>query len=172
MSLADGLALLRALAVIPVAWAVAADLRLAALAIFVLAASSDAVDGWIARRSGGGGPRGAFLDPMADKVLVVGTLIALAAAGRGWPVTVVAVLATLREGIAAAARTRAFRRGWTLPADRIAKLKTAAEMTGIALVIPDGRPWAVLGAALVGVAVLVGFVTLPHYVASRGPRLT
>src|SRR6266550_3106767 len=64
------------------------------------------VAGWLARRSGSATPRGAFIDPLADKVLVVGTLVALAAVGNGWPVTVVAVFVGVRECAVAVARTR------------------------------------------------------------------
>lgn len=167
MTLADGIAVARAVALVPVAWTIVADRHILALAVFAVAAASDALDGWLARRSDAAGTLGAYLDPIADKILVVGTLVALAAAGRGWPVTVVAVLAIVREGIAAILRTRALARGAAQPADRIAKLKTAGEMIGVALIILDGRPWAVLGTGIVGVAVLVGFAMLPRYATTR-----
>ena len=60
---------------------------------FVLAAT-DGIDGYIARRQGST-RSGAFLDPLADKVLVLGALFALVAAGRVWWVPV--ALITLRE---------------------------------------------------------------------------
>lgn len=167
MTLADGIAIARALALAPVAWAILADQNVLALAIFAVAAASDALDGPLARRAGTTGTLGAYLDPIADKILVVGTLLALTAAGRGWPVTVVAVLAIVREGIAAILRTRALARGAAQPADRVAKLKTAAEMIGVALIILDGRPWAVLGTGIAGIALLVGLATLPRYATTR-----
>jgi phosphatidylglycerophosphate synthase len=166
VSAADVVAVLRALATLPIAWLLLADARAAALALFLAAAASDAVDGWLARRSGTAGAFGALLDPLADKALVVGTLLALTVTGSGWPVTVVTVLVTLREGVAALARSRAYARGAARPADRIAKAKTALEMIGIALVIVGGRPWSVLGAALVGAAFAVGALTLPGYLKS------
>src|SRR6185503_8582950 len=103
----DLIAILRAVAVIPIAWAIATDQRLIALGLFALAALSDALDGWLARRSGSVGPRGALIDPLADKILVLGTLVALSAVGTGWPVTVVTVLTALREGVVAVFRVRA-----------------------------------------------------------------
>ena len=63
-------------------------------------------------------------------------------------------------------RIRAFARGVALPAGRTAKLKTVAEMAGTALIILGGRPWAVLGAGLVGLAFLAGLVTLPRYLSA------
>jgi CDP-diacylglycerol--glycerol-3-phosphate 3-phosphatidyltransferase len=167
VSAADLIAIFRALAVVPIVWAIAAGERSVALAIFVLAAASDALDGWLARRCGGATPRGAFIDPLADKVLVVGTLVALTAVGTGWPVTVITLLVTLREGIVALVRMRALARGIAVPAGRLAKMKTAVQMVGVALIIVGERPWSVAGATLVGLAFLLSLVSLPRYFATR-----
>lgn len=167
MSAADVLAVLRALAVVPIVWAIGADQPFIALGLFVLAAASDALDGVLARRSGSSSPRGALLDPLADKVLVLGTLGALVTVGSGWPVTVVTACTALREGIVALLRIRAFARGVALPADRLAKVKTATQMVGVALIIVGERPWPVAGATLVGLALLLSLATLPRYFATR-----
>lgn len=167
MSWADRIAIVRAIAVVPIMWAIVADQKVVALVLFALAAASDALDGAIARRSRDAGPRGALLDPLADKILVVGTLVALTAVGTGWPVTVATALTALREGIVALLRVRAFGLGIALSADRLAKLKTVAQMTGVALIIVGERPWPVVGATLVGLALLVGLITLPRYFAER-----
>ena len=53
----------------------------AAFAVFVAAGLSDAVDGWLARRRGGGNAIGAVLDPVADKALLVSMYVTLAAVG-------------------------------------------------------------------------------------------
>jgi CDP-diacylglycerol---glycerol-3-phosphate 3-phosphatidyltransferase len=166
VSLADALALLRALAVLPIWFALLTDQRMLALAIFIIAAITDVLDGWAARRHTLSA-HGALVDPLADKALVVGTLLALTLVGSGWPVTLVTVFAAIREGIVAIVRVRAHRRGITLTADRIGKLKTAAELVGVALILVGGRPWSVLGAGLVGCAVAVGVLTLPRYFAKR-----
>lgn len=167
MSAADLVAVLRAVAVVPIAWAIATDQRVIALGLFVLAALSDALDGWLARRSGNVGPRGALLDPLADKILVIGTLAALSAVGIGWPVTVVTALTALREGVVTVFRVRAYTRGVALPAERIAKLKTAAQMIGVCLIIVGERPWPVVGATLVGLAFLLSLFVLPRYFKTR-----
>jgi len=164
---ANALTGLRAVAVVPIVWAIAADQHAIALGLFVLAAASDAVDGLLARRAGSVSMRGALLDPLADKVLVIGTLGGLAAVGTGWPVAVVTTLTALREGSVALIRVRAFRRGVPLPADRLAKIKTAAQMIGVALIIVGERPWPVVGATLVGLAFLVSLAALPRYLATR-----
>lgn len=167
MTAATALTGFRAVAVVPIVWAIAADEHVLALGLFVLAAASDAVDGLLARRSGNASARGALLDPLADKVLVIGTLLGLTAVGSGWPVAVVTALTVLREGVVALVRVRAFARGAPLPADRLAKIKTAAQMIGVALIIVGERPWPVAGAALVGLAFLVSLVTLPRYFDAR-----
>jgi CDP-diacylglycerol--glycerol-3-phosphate 3-phosphatidyltransferase len=164
VTLADAIGVLRAVAVAPIAWAVLTDQRPLALAIFAVAALTDALDGCVARRTGATTAHGTLLDPLADKILVVGTLAALSLAGTGWPVTVVTVLLGPRELLVATLRIRAFGRGLALPADRLAKVKTAAELIGVAMVIWALRPWAVLGAGLVGLAFLLGLYTLPRYV--------
>jgi len=164
---ANALTLFRAVAAIPIVWAIAADQRFLALGLFVLAAASDALDGVLARRTGTSSPRGALLDPLADKVLVLGTLGALTGVGTGWPVTVVTGATTLREGIVALLRVRAFKQGVAFPAERLAKVKTAAQMIGVALIIVGERPWPVAGATLVGLAFLLGLATLPRYFAAR-----
>jgi len=164
---ANGLTLFRTVATIPIVWAIAADQRFLALGLFALAAASDALDGLLARRAGTSSLRGALLDPLADKVLVLGTLGALTAVGTGWPVTVVTAATALREAVVALLRLRAFRRGVALPADRLAKVKTAAQMIGVAMIIVGERPWPVAGATLVGLALLLSLVTLPRYFVTR-----
>jgi CDP-diacylglycerol--glycerol-3-phosphate 3-phosphatidyltransferase len=165
VSLADTLAIARALAVVPIVWAIANEQHDLALGMFLIAASTDALDGWIARRRGTTA-LGALLDPLADKVLVVGALIALSAIGVGWPVTLVAVATGARELVVAVARVRAFRRGTALPADSLAKAKTIAQLVGVALIIVGGRPWAVLGAGIVGLAFAVSLLTLRRYLTT------
>ena len=167
MTAANALTVSRAVAVVPIVWAIGADQRVIALVLFAVAAASDAVDGVLARRFGNVSARGALLDPLADKVLVIATLGVLTAVGTGWPVAVVAALTALREGIVALARVRAFARGVPLTADRLPKIKTAAQMIGVALIIVGERPWPVAGAALVGLAFLLSLATLPRYFATR-----
>src|ERR1039458_4126927 len=63
----------------------------AALAIFAVAAATDVIDGYLARQFGAATAAGAFLDPIADKLLLTGVYLALALAGRGpwWLVGVI-----------------------------------------------------------------------------------
>jgi len=74
------------LCAVPVAVWLVLDQKIAwALAMFALAGASDALDGWLARRHGGS-VLGAWMDPAADKALLVGMFVALAVTGLvpGW----------------------------------------------------------------------------------------
>lgn len=94
------------------------------VALWVVLAGSDGVDGWLARKQGTT-RSGAFLDPLADKFLVLGALGALAAIHEvSWvPVSIIAA----REVAMSAFRSYAGRRGVSVPAKQWAKLKTAAQ---------------------------------------------
>lgn len=86
--------------------------------------ATDVLDGWLARRQGAT-RSGAFLDPLADKIGVVGVLCAVAARGEvSWvPVGIVAA----REVSMQAYRSVMGRRGVSIPARRSAKLKTLVQ---------------------------------------------
>jgi CDP-diacylglycerol--glycerol-3-phosphate 3-phosphatidyltransferase len=93
------------------------------------AAFSDGFDGIIARRQGAT-RSGAFLDPLADKAIVLASMYALVVVSRlPWePV----VLITLREAWMSVFRSRALARGLSIPARRTAKLKTFVQDFAIA----------------------------------------
>ncbi|HVX22412.1 MAG TPA: CDP-alcohol phosphatidyltransferase family protein [Acidimicrobiales bacterium] len=99
------------------------------VAVGVAVAGSDGVDGWLARRQGAT-RSGAFLDPLADKAVVLGAMFALAAQGHlPWaPVGLIA----LREIGLVAYRSWAGRRGVSMPARTSAKVKTLVQDLAIA----------------------------------------
>jgi cardiolipin synthase (CMP-forming) len=67
------------LCIVPIAvWFVLEQGLIEAFFLFVAAGVSDAVDGWLARRNGGGNLVGAVLDPVADKALLVSMYVTLA----------------------------------------------------------------------------------------------
>jgi CDP-diacylglycerol--glycerol-3-phosphate 3-phosphatidyltransferase len=166
VSLPDGLAILRALAGIPILIALGSDRRDIALGIFVVAALSDALDGWLARRSGKVTAHGALLDPLADKALVVLTLAALSLSGAV-PLGLAAAVA-VRELLVSGLRVLRYRGGQHIHASLAAKLKTALEMCGIAILIV-ARPSsseATIGVALLVASLVIGIVTMPTYLMS------
>jgi CDP-diacylglycerol---glycerol-3-phosphate 3-phosphatidyltransferase len=169
---ANALTLFRALAGIPVFILLRVDQAAIALAIFAAAAVSDALDGFLARRGGTAGPRGALLDPLADKVLVVLTLAGLSSTGLV-PAAFAQIVA-LREGAVAALRLIAYRRHAAIDTGSAAKIKTAAELVAITMLMV-GRPPSLLsdlGVGLLGVALVIGIGTLPLYVPRAAGKLT
>jgi CDP-diacylglycerol--glycerol-3-phosphate 3-phosphatidyltransferase len=171
MSAADALTLFRAAAGIPIFVAIGYGERTIALAIFAVAALSDALDGVLARRAGTADGHGVLLDPLADKALVLFTLIALALAGSA-PVGIVAIV-VLREAFVGAARVLTYRNGSRVHASTPAKLKTACEMAALALLIAGPTALATdVGAALLTAAAMIGIVTLPMYMSHTRRRLT
>lgn len=101
----------------------------AAFGLGVTLASTDFFDGRVARRANVVSRSGAFLDPLADKVVILGSAFCLVAVERYWwvPVTIMAV----RELGITAWRSRWAREGMALPARQSAKYKTFVQ--GVAL---------------------------------------
>ncbi len=95
----------------------------------VVFASSDGLDGWLARRHGTT-RSGAFLDPLADKALVLGAFFALGVQGR-MPWVPVGLMAAREVGMSAY-RSWAGRRGISVPARRLAKVKTLVQELAVA----------------------------------------
>jgi CDP-diacylglycerol---glycerol-3-phosphate 3-phosphatidyltransferase len=95
-----------------------------------LLAMSDGVDGWLARKQGTT-RSGAFLDPLADKVVVLGALFALVAKGIVWWVP--AVIIAVREVTMSVYRSVVGRRGVSIPARTTAKVKTLTQDVAIGL---------------------------------------
>jgi CDP-diacylglycerol--glycerol-3-phosphate 3-phosphatidyltransferase len=101
-----------------------------------LAAASDYFDGIVARRHGTT-RSGAFLDPLADKVIVLGSLYALIISRTDGlkPFIIPAIVITLREIWMSFYRSRAARRGISIPASQIAKWKTFVQDWAIAFCV-------------------------------------
>ena len=129
MTLANALSATRGLLVIPVIALIATGDASYALVVFLGAAATDALDGPIARRRGATA-FGAALDPLADKILVVGTLAAMALRGiaPAWAV----VLIFTRELLAIEVRARAPR---AVGASMDGKAKTVLQVAAIALLL-------------------------------------
>ena len=100
----------------------------AAVSFWIALAVTDGVDGFLARRFGTT-RSGAFLDPLADKVLVLGALYALVAAHRFWWVPV--ALITFRELAISVFRTQLGRQGLAVPARQLAKVKTVVQEVAV-----------------------------------------
>ncbi|MEZ5125765.1 MAG: CDP-diacylglycerol--glycerol-3-phosphate 3-phosphatidyltransferase [Thermoleophilia bacterium] len=104
-----------------------------AAAVFILAAASDKLDGYVARRQQSITTLGQFLDPLADKLLIAAALIALVAQDRiaAW----VAMVIIVREIAVSVLRTVGVSQGVSIPADRYGKLKTVLQIIYIVYVL-------------------------------------
>lgn len=167
---ANGITLIRVLAT-PVMLILVLDLgpSWAAVTAWVVLSSTDFLDGWVARRQGVTSS-GAFLDPLADKILVLGALAALAGSGlvSWWPVAIIAA----RELAMSAYRSVVARRGISVPARRLAKAKTAVQDLAITLVLlpPTGNHHLWVGRGLLWVAVALALVSGAQYLLDGRPQ--
>jgi CDP-diacylglycerol---glycerol-3-phosphate 3-phosphatidyltransferase len=130
--------------------------------IWIVCAGSDGLDGFLARRQGTT-RSGAFLDPLADKFLVLGVLAALASIHEiSWlPV----VLIGAREVVMSVYRTYAGRHGVSIPARQMAKVKTFLQdlVVALALIPPVGEHHLAAVRDLLWVAVAITLYTGLEY---------
>ncbi len=138
---------------------------------WVILGSTDGLDGWLARRDGTT-RSGAFLDPLADKCLAIGGLVALAAQDV-FPWLAVVLIAT-REVVVSAYRTWAGKRGVSIPARRLGKFKTVFQLVavGVALCpLTDSPAWMALAVlwVAVGLTVVSGLDILRHPTSASPP---
>jgi CDP-diacylglycerol--glycerol-3-phosphate 3-phosphatidyltransferase len=126
---------------------------LAAAAVFGLAALTDAVDGYVARRWGKVTNLGKLLDPFADKLLVLTALFLLVDFDRvdAW----LAIVLAGREFFITALRFAAARDGVTLAAEATGKYKMVMQVVAILMLIVDGAVPASLNLDMWGTAILL-----------------
>jgi CDP-diacylglycerol--glycerol-3-phosphate 3-phosphatidyltransferase len=138
----------------------------AAFALGGVIALSDGADGWIARRQGAT-RSGAFLDPLADKVVVLSAMVALVVKGVLWwlPVAIIAV----REVAMSVYRSVAGRRGVSIPARSSAKLKTLVQdlAIGLCLAPPLATYTGLHSAGIWAAAAITVFTGAQYYVDGR-----
>ncbi|MGQ0533398.1 MAG: CDP-diacylglycerol--glycerol-3-phosphate 3-phosphatidyltransferase [Caulobacteraceae bacterium] len=101
-----------------------------ALIVFLLAAATDWLDGYLARKLNAVTPLGAALDHSADKVLITCVLVALAYAALPMILVAAAVLIVGRDVAVAGLREGISAQGKSLPVSQLGKWKAAAEMAG------------------------------------------
>jgi CDP-diacylglycerol--glycerol-3-phosphate 3-phosphatidyltransferase len=132
------------------------------LALWAALAATDCADGFIARRQGAT-RSGAFLDPLADKVVVLAAMAALVSIDRIWWLPV--ALIGLRELVISAYRSYVGRRGVSVPARPWAKIKTLFQdvAVGLALVPAAGPTYRNAIAGVLWAAVVLTLVTGVQY---------
>lgn len=99
------------------------------LIVFVLAAASDAIDGYVARKYDMVTTFGKFVDPLVDKILVLAAFVLMVEKGGlpGW----IVVIVVARELVITGFRTIAADKGVTIAASNLGKLKTISQMSAI-----------------------------------------
>lgn len=123
--------------------------------LFIAATATDWLDGYLARKWKVVSGFGRMIDPIADKLLVAGCLIALCIVARGsWIFLVPAVAIIFRDILVSGAREHAALTGKIMPPTKLAKWKTAFEMAAVAALIV----W-VIGLAVLPFADIVPQIT-------------
>ena len=156
-------------------WVSAPNQNLVATIIFVAAAITDWLDGWLARKLNQTSAFGAFLDPVADKLMVgaaliilvqlarVDAIIALIIVGREFAVS------ALREWMAKIGESR------SVAVSFLGKVKTASQMVALPLLLYHDRIGSFspqrVGTWLIYVAALLTLVSMAYYLKMALPQL-
>ncbi len=123
----------------PEHWLSQHDRNLFATLVFIAAAVTDWLDGFLARRWNQTSAFGAFLDPVADKLMVTGALLVLVAQERVDPALAGVIIgreiaiSALREWMAQLGASK------SVAVNSIGKIKTAAQMTAIPMLLFHGN---------------------------------
>ncbi|MCB1606677.1 MAG: CDP-diacylglycerol--glycerol-3-phosphate 3-phosphatidyltransferase [Xanthomonadales bacterium] len=137
--------------------------------IFLAAALTDWLDGWIARRYNLTSAFGAFLDPVADKLMVAATLIVLVQQHPSIPLALLAVVIIGREISISALREWMAEMGQRgiVKVGALGKFKTIAQMTALTLMLYRdplfGLPTYQIGYALLAIAAVLTVWSMVRY---------
>jgi CDP-diacylglycerol--glycerol-3-phosphate 3-phosphatidyltransferase len=154
-----------------------ADRNLLSTVVFVTAAITDWVDGWLARRWNQTSAFGAFLDPVADKLMVCTALVALIELGRVDPTVGLIIIgreitiSALREWMASVGARASVAVNW------MGKAKTIAQMVAIPFLLFSGPLFGDLidtllwGTVLVWIAAALTVVSMVYYLRAAWPEL-
>ena len=136
----------------------------AALAVFILASLTDFADGYIARHCDQVTDFGKFMDPLADKVLVVTAMLWFVQCGRlpAWAVAIV----IYREFAVSGMRLIAAERGRVIAAGWSGKVKTASTMVGLCLMFLPLPGW-VTTACVTVIVVTTLYSGIEYFVKNR-----
>lgn len=117
--------------------------RFIAAGIFILAASTDGLDGYVARRQQQVTKFGKFIDPLADKLLITASLICLVELKLvpAW----IAILIISREFAVTGLRTLAASENVIIAASKLGKVKTVSQVIAISILLLEGLPIPYLG---------------------------
>jgi CDP-diacylglycerol---glycerol-3-phosphate 3-phosphatidyltransferase len=126
---------------------VSGERELLASFIFVAAAMTDGIDGYLARRRGQITTIGILLDPIADKLLIAAAFITLVQLNPSLVPAWIAVVVIGREFLVSGLRSIAASEGFTIEASELGKFKMVVQIVAVVAVILDHRwkEWPVYG---------------------------
>ncbi len=161
---------------VPDAWLAPSSRNWLGMWVFAVAAITDWLDGWLARRWGQTSEFGAFLDPVADKLMVAAALIILVWLGRADSYLAIIIIgreiaiSALREWMAQLGKTK------NVAVAFIGKVKTTAQMTAIiALLLYEplvpGVSTPALGTLALWIAAILTLWSMFHYLRLAAPHL-
>jgi len=135
----------------------------AALAVFLAAAATDALDGYIARKYNLTTNFGKLMDPLADKLLVVSAMIAMVQTELfpSWA----AIVIVAREFLITGFRTVAAERGIIIAASFTAKIKTASQIVMTAVLLLNISE--ILNCVFIWIAVILTVVSAVEYIVKN-----
>ena len=146
-----------------------------AAVLFGLAAVTDMIDGWVARRFGQTSRFGEFLDPVADKLMVAIVLVMLVQAESGWFEDIIAMIIIGREITISALREWMATIGEraNVKVDITGKIKTTLQMFGIAFMVYQndlfGLPIYTIGFVLLVLAAVMTIWSMIVYLRAAWP---
>jgi CDP-diacylglycerol--glycerol-3-phosphate 3-phosphatidyltransferase len=145
--------------------------------VFIAAAITDTLDGWLARRMGLTTPLGAFLDPVADKLMVATALVLLVGHDTRPLIVITAIVIIGREITVSALREWMAHLGARakVAVSGMGKLKTIAQMTGLSMMMfrreVFGLPVYELGVVLLVMAAALTLWSMGSYLRAAWPEL-
>jgi cardiolipin synthase len=158
-------------------WLTTAEANMVATGIFVVAAITDWFDGYLARRLNQTSAFGAFLDPVADKLMVAAALIVLVEMGRADGLVALIIvgreitISALREWMAQIGQAK------SVAVSLLGKIKTISQMIAIPFLLYDGLLFSVIncrtiGRILIWVAAILTLWSMFYYLKAAFPRLS
>jgi cardiolipin synthase (CMP-forming) len=131
-------------------WLTQCEANIAATAIFIAAAITDWFDGYLARKLNQMSAFGAFLDPVADKLMVAAAIVVLVELGRTDAIVALIIIgreitiSALREWMAQLGQSK------NVAVSFIGKVKTVTQLVAIPFLIYDGMLFGVINCRIVG----------------------
>jgi CDP-diacylglycerol--glycerol-3-phosphate 3-phosphatidyltransferase len=145
--------------------------------MFAIAGITDSVDGYLARRLRQVSPLGAFLDPVADKLIVATALVLIVSKDPRWFVTLTAAVIIGREIAISALREWMSELGarHKVQVSGVGKFKTILQIVGLSMMLfrEDlfGLPTYAIGLVLTIVAAVLTLWSMVHYLVAAAPEL-